>query len=177
MRDNEIEKYKQDKKVDESKNNPFSTKDIKITNASITLFSLIDKLKYNEIDLNPSFRKGIILWNNKQMSRFIESILLKLPLPIFYFDVKDDSKWIVVDGLQRIFTLKNFVIGDEDNKKFKLENLEFLTHLNGQSYNNLDRRLQRIIESTPIITYQIEAQTPQKVRYAIYNRINGSYLK
>ncbi len=175
MIDNQADKSKISS--DESKNNPFSTKDIKITTATITLYSLIDKLKYDEIDLNPSFRKSIILWNNKQMSRFIESILLKLPLPIFYFDVKDDYNWIVVDGLQRILTLRNFIIGDEDNKNFKLENLEFLTHLNGLFYSDLDRPLQRIINSTQIITYQIEAQTPQKVRYAIYNRINGSHLK
>jgi len=172
VRDNEIEKYKQDKKVDESKNNPFSTKDIKITNAPITLFSLIDKLKYNEIDLNPDFQRHADLWTNKQMSRLIESILLKLPLPVFYFDVKDDTKWIVVDGLQRLSTLKKFVLEKEKRKKLKLIDLEFLTHLEGKYYDDLERPLQRVIDATQVITYQIEAQTPKKVRYSIFHRIN-----
>lgn len=160
----------------ESKNNPFSTKDIKITNAPITLFSLIDKLKFDEIDLNPDFQRNADLWDNRRMSRLIESILLKLPLPVFYFDVKDDTKWIVVDGLQRLSTLKKFIIGDDKGKKLKLKDLEFLKHLNGKFYDELDRPLQRIIDATQVITYQIEAQTPKEVRYSIFNRINTGGL-
>ena len=183
LKKKEIEEYKKDKQVDKSKissdgskNNPFSTKDIKITNAPITLFSLIDKLKYNEIDLNPDFQRNGNLWDNIKMSRLIESILLKLPLPVFYFDVKDDSKWIVVDGLQRLWTLKKFVLGDDEGKKLKLRDLEFLKHLNGKFYDDLDRPLQRIIDATQVITYQIEAQTPKEVRYSIFNRINTGGL-
>jgi hypothetical protein len=40
----------------------------------------------------------------------IESILLKLPLPVFYFDVSDPEKWMVIDGLQRISTIKSFFV-------------------------------------------------------------------
>lgn len=161
-----------DKNKIEGVNPPFSTKNIKITNAPITLFSLIDKLRYDEIDLNPDFQRNADLWNNKQMSRLIESILLKLPLPVFYFDVKDDEKWIVVDGLQRLSTLKKFVLEKEKKKKLKLKDLEFLTDLNGKTYADLDRPLQRVIDATQVITYQIEAQTPIEVRYSIFNRIN-----
>ena len=160
----------------QEKNNLFSTKDIKITNAPITLFSLIDKLKFDEIDLNPDFQRNADLWDNARMSRLIESILLKLPLPVFYFDVKDDNKWIVVDGLQRLSTLKKFIIGDDKGKKLKLKNLEFLKHLDGKFYDDLDRPLQRIIDATQVITYQIEAQTPKEVRYSIFNRINTGGL-
>lgn len=161
---------------EESPNSPFSIKNIKITNAPITLFTLIDRLKYNEIDLNPDFQRNADLWNSSKMSRLIESILLKLPLPVFYFDVKDDKKWIVVDGLQRLSTLKKFIIGDENGKKLKLRDLEFLEELEGKFYNDLDRPLQRIIDATQVITYQIEAQTPIEVRYSIFNRINTGGL-
>ena len=152
--------------------NPFSTKDIKITNVTMSLSSLISRLKYDEIDLNPDFQRNSDLWKNKKMSRLIESILLRLPLPTFYFDVSNPDKWIVVDGLQRLSTLKRFVI----DGKLILNELEFLTKLNGQNYNELDRSLLRIIDDTQIITYQIEAQTPKKVRYSIFNRINTGGL-
>ena len=154
--------------------NPFSTKDIKITNAVISLSSLINRLKedYDEIDLNPDFQRHANLWNQTSMSRLIESILLKLPLPIFYFDVSNPDKWIVVDGLQRLSTIKKFVV----DKKLKLKNLEFLTDLNGKSYNELERTYKRVIDETQIITYQIEAQTPKEVRYSIFNRINTGGL-
>ena len=155
--------------------NPFSTKDIKITNQVLALPSLVSKLKYDEIDLNPDFQRNENLWSATQMSRLIESILLKLPLPIFYFDVSNPEKWIVVDGLQRLSTIKRFMV--DEKKPLRLKNLEFLTELNGKTYKDLDRGFQRIIEGTQIVTYQIEAQTPKKVRYSIFNRINTGGLR
>lgn len=151
---------------------PFSTKDIKISNAVISLSSLINRLEYEEVDLNPDFQRHANLWSPTNMSRLIESILLKLPLPIFYFDVSDPDRWIVVDGLQRLSTIKKFVV----EKKLKLKNLEFLKELDGKSYDDLERNLKRIIDETQIVTYQIEAQTPKKVRYSIFNRINTGGL-
>jgi len=173
----QIKEYEEDKLIDDSTVNsddivnPFSTKDIKITNAIILLPSLINRLKFNEI-VNPDFQRNANLWTNKQMSRLIESILLKLPLPVFYFDVSDPEKWIIVDGLQRLSTIKKFFV----DKKLILNHLEFLIDLNGKGYDDLERRFQRIIDDTEFITYQIEAQTPKKVRYSIFNRINTGGL-
>lgn len=152
--------------------NPFSTKDIVINNRIVVLPSLVTKLKCDEIELNPEFQRNENLWDGKKMSRLIESILLKLPLPVFYFDVSNPEKWIVVDGLQRLSSIKKFMV----DKKLKLYNLEFLSELNGKSYDDLDRNLKRVIEDTQLITYQIEAQTPKKVRYSIFHRINTGGL-
>ncbi len=152
--------------------NPFSTKDIKVTNAVISLSSLLSRLEHHEIDLNPDFQRNELLWNRTKMSRLIESIILKLPLPVFYFDVSDPDQWVVVDGLQRLSTLKKFII----DGKLKLHDMEFLINLNGKDYKELDRSLKRIIDETQIVTYQIEAQTPKEVRYSIFNRINTGGL-
>lgn len=173
MEDNIIENVYIEDDLKESETNeyitnPFSTKDIKITNAVLALPSLVTMLEHNEIDLNPDFQRHGDLWSPTNMSRLIESILLKLPLPIFYFDVSNPDKWIVVDGLQRLSTIKKFMV----DKKLKLKNLEFLEELDGKSYDDLDRGFYRIFENTQIVTYQIEAQTPKKVRYSIFNRLN-----
>jgi len=152
--------------------NPFSTKDIAINNRIVVLPSLVTKLTHDEIDLNPEFQRNEDLWDRKKMSRLIESILLKLPLPVFYFDVSNPEKWIVVDGLQRLSSIRKFMV----DKKLKLQNLEFLSELNGKSYDDLDRSLKRVIEDTQLITYQIEAQTPKPVRYSIFHRINTGGL-
>lgn len=151
--------------------NPFSTKDIAINNRIVVLPSIVTKLKYDEIDLNPEFQRNENLWDRTKMSRLIESILLKLPLPVFYFDVSNPEKWIVVDGLQRLSSIKKFMV-----ERIKLHNLEFLSELNGKSYDDLDRNLKRVIEDTQLITYQIEAQTPKEVRYSIFHRINTGGL-
>lgn len=152
--------------------NPFSTKDIAINNRIVVLPSLVTKLTHDEIDLNPEFQRNEDLWDRKKMSRLIESILLKLPLPVFYFDVSNPEKWIVVDGLQRLSSIKKFMV----DKKLKLQNLEFLSELDGKSYDDLDRSLKRVIEDTQLITYQIESQTPKPVRYSIFHRINTGGL-
>ncbi|MCD6184253.1 MAG: DUF262 domain-containing protein [Deltaproteobacteria bacterium] len=157
---------------------PFSTKDIKITHAIVLLPSLIKKLELDEVDLSQDFQRHADLWDINKMSRLIESILLKLPLPVFYFDVSNPDKWIIVDGLQRLSAIKRF-FGNEEVcklKNFKLKNLEFLTALNGKIYKDLERPLQRTIDDTQLVTYQIEAETPKKVRYSIFNRINTGGL-
>jgi hypothetical protein len=167
-----IEKDKIENETNGYITNPFSTKDIKITNQVFALPSLVTKLEHNEIDLNPDFQRHGNLWSPTNMSRLIESILLKLPLPIFYFDVSNPDEWIVVDGLQRLSTIKRFMV----DKTLKLKNLEFLKELEGEGYDDLDRGFKRVFEGTQIVTYQIEAQTPKKVRYSIFNRINTGGL-
>lgn len=151
---------------------PFPTKDVRVIHATIAMSSIINRLTHDEIDLKPDFQRNLDLWDPGKMSRLIESILLRLPLPVFYFDVSNPDKWIIVDGLQRLSTIKKFVV----EKKLKLKNMEFLTDLNGKGFKDLDRSLQRIIDETQVVTYQIEAQTPKEVRYSIFNRINTGGL-
>ena len=71
-----------------------------------------------------------------------------------------------------ISTIKRFFV----DKKLRLNHLEFLVHLNGKIYDDLERSYQRIIDDTEFITYQIEDKTQKKVRYSIFNRINTGGL-
>jgi hypothetical protein len=151
---------------------PFNPSEINIISKPDTLRNIIERLERNEIDMNTDFQRHAELWGNPKMSRLIESILIRFPLPPFYFDASDDEKWLIVDGLQRLSAIRKFVI----DKRLTLRGLEYLKEFNGKKFDDLSRTYKRRINECPVTLFLIQPGTPELVKYSIFRRINTGGL-
>jgi len=125
-----------------------------------------------ELLLDTEFQRRPGLWDISTKSRLIESMIIRLPIPAFYFDGSNDNEWLVIDGLQRLSAVNDFV-----NNNYVLTGLDYLPELENKSFNDLDRVHQRNIEEFVVFAYIIQKGTPKAVTYKIFKNINTSALK
>lgn len=142
------------------------TTELDIREEHITVFGLIRRIQQGKVLMNPEFQRNFI-WTNIQQSRFIESLILNIPLPPIYVSQDNTGNYIIIDGLQRSSTLQNFI----DNK-FELQGLEAIPSLNGLKYDKLPQELQIRIEDKNLLIYILRPTVPMVVVYDIFNRIN-----
>lgn len=139
---------------------------IEIGEDPFSVFEYLRQLDKGKVTIQPDFQRNQV-WNNKQKSRFIESIILNFPLPPIYLNETKDSTYIVIDGLQRTTALKQFYNGE-----FALTGLEALPKYNSLKFSGLPETLQSKIEDKKLTVFVLKPSTPMVVIYDLFNRIN-----
>jgi len=130
--------------------------------------------------LKPELQRKYV-WDRPEASRFIESVLLGLPIPSIFLANTEDNNKLIIDGYQRIMTVYDYVVKGifaKDGKVFKLTNTERINvRWRGKSYNELDEHDQKKIRQTTIHAIIFEQRQPKdndSSLYQIFERINTS---
>lgn len=164
VRDLELE----DESAGELITTPFSPSDIKLSTPPMNLGDLIDMLSYEWVNLKTEYQREINLWSSRQQSRLIESVLLGLRLPAFYFEEVSKHHWNIIDGLQRCCAIKNFCV----DKTLRLQELEFLNDFEGKKFDDLLFDTVRDIRMLPITVNLLAKGVPDQVKYVLFKRLN-----
>lgn len=146
----------------------YPMKDIKIEKGFYSVYELKRKydLENRKIILDSSFQREDV-WKLKQKAELIESVLMGLPLPIFYFNQDKYGNLIVIDGRQRLTALFEYMDG-----KFSLNKLNILKEYSQTKFSNLPPIMQNKIEDYQIVAHVILPPTPDRIKFDIFDRVN-----
>lgn len=146
---------------------PFDPEKIVVHTRNVVVDQVVSRINHGEIDLAPDFQRMPGIWDCTRQSRFIESLLLRIPIPVFYVAADWEDNWYVVDGVQRISSFYSYV-----SCKFELTHLEYMTYFNQKAFHDLPRSMQRRISETQLVVNVIEQETSEEVMFNIFRRIN-----
>ncbi|MGX7031308.1 DUF262 domain-containing protein [Vagococcus zengguangii] len=166
---------------------PYDPTLIRVDQKLFTIESTVEKIMKKSIDLNPEFQRKFVWTDITRKSRLIESVMLRIPLPVFYLSEDEDGIYHVLDGLQRLSVLNSYL-----NNGFRLKNLEYLEEECGGKFfqplsedederkaeyeknpnKYLPQKYVRRINDTMLNFNVVDSRTPDQAKYDIFRRIN-----
>ena len=156
---------------------------------SMSIGELVNLYDDNELNIHPEFQR-VYRWDNYQKSKFIESILLGIPLPSIFVAQNSDGVWEVVDGLQRLSTIFQFMgkLKDEDGEtlpNLKLSSTKYLTELENVTWGSsedsreLTSALKLDFKRARMDVKIVSRDSDSDTKFELFQRLNtgGSELK
>ncbi|XMA39056.1 DUF262 domain-containing protein [Streptomyces albogriseolus] len=156
---------------------PFRPDSIKIHTETTTVDLLLSRLREGMIDLAPDFQRRAGVWKDRDQSRLIESLLLRIPISNFHMAQDGDDKWAVVDGVQRLTAIARFMEpGLTGLGPLTLRGLDYLQDFHGKRYQDLTGRLKIRLRETQLTVHIMQQGTPEAVKHNVFSRINTTGL-
>ena len=131
-----------------------------------TVYDVVRRIRQGSYVMNPDFQRDFI-WKDDKQSRLIESVIMRIPLPVFYLAEDEEGRMVVVDGLQRLSTFERFL---NDGLRLRLPDRE---ELHRKRFSDLGPKLQNRIEDCNLTCYVMDSRVPERARLDIFERVNG----
>ncbi len=149
--------------ADSEKNNYFA-----FDKKSYPIINIVSRINDKIIIADPDYKRELI-WDSRQQSKFIESILLGLPIPPLFFEIDYQGKWLAIDGTQRLMTIKRLF----DNN-LVLGNLQFLKEMEKCRFDDLPDNYKHRLEDYGIETVVVDLDISEQMKSALFERLNIS---
>jgi hypothetical protein len=170
----------------ESDEEPFVEFDISVTPVDSSLSLLSEQLENGDMII-PFYQRNFV-WKIEQASKLIESFIIGLPVPQIFLYVNDDAILEVIDGQQRLMSIKYFMDGyfgepkTDRRQVFRLKGLSEASSLNGKTFNELSSKDQRKLRNSTLRAIHIKQLSPSRRNdcvFHIFERLNtgGTQLK
>lgn len=140
--------------------------DFLIRQETRTIYQIIRRIDQNSYIMDPDFQRDFV-WPEDKQSKLIESVIMRIPLPVFYLAEDEEGRMIVVDGLQRLSTFHRFV---HDELRLRLPDRSEIDRLR---FSDLPPKLKNRIEDCNLIFYIIDSKAPDRARLDIFERVNS----
>ena len=140
--------------------------DLLIRHENRTIHDVTRRIDQGSYVMDPDFQRDFI-WPEDKQSKLIESVIMRIPLTVFYMAEDDEGRMVVVDGLQRLSTFSRFV---RNELKLHLPDRNALHH---KRFSDLESKLQNRVEDCNLIFYIIDTKVPERARLDIFERVNS----
>lgn len=142
----------------------------------ISFNELADMYESGELVIQPEYQR-LFRWTEGTQSRFIETLILELPVPPIFLMETEENVYELIDGLQRISSYLNFrgklQIDGEPQEPLTLEECDIVTELNSYRYDSLPLPLMRRLKRNFIRAEILRKESDQHLRYYMFKRLNS----
>ncbi|MDF2190318.1 DUF262 domain-containing protein [Paraflavitalea sp. CAU 1676] len=141
---------------------------------------ILDMKKEGELRIDPEFQR-VFRWSEGARSRFIESLLLEMPVPPIYVIEEEDGKYLLIDGLQRISSylhLRGELVATHldpavnQGDKLRLTDCDIVTELNGKTFEELGSALQIRLKRAFVRVEVVRKGSDPRFKYHMFKRLN-----
>lgn len=153
----------------------------------MSIGELINLYRDEEIDIHPEFQR-LFRWSSFQKTRLIESIMLNIPIPPIFVSQNEEGIWDVIDGVQRLSTILQFIgiLKDENGKEIEpltLERTDYLPSFDGVQWNgsseekSFTREQKLVFKRSRVDVIIMKKESDPNTKYELFQRLNTGGTK